>query len=116
MLGFLKKLFGGTPVNYKELVSNGAIIVDVRSTGEYKSGHIPGSRNLPLDGIRGKIQDLKKTNKPVITVCRSGARSSMAKSILKSAGIEVYNGGAWNSLMNKIARSLPCKFYSSFKK
>ena len=75
MLGFFKKLFGGTPVNYKELLSNGAIIVDVRSAGEYKSGHIPGSRNLPLDGIRGKIQDLKKTNKPVITVCRSGARS-----------------------------------------
>ena len=103
MLGFLKRLFGGTPVNYKELVSNGAIIVDVRSTGEYKSGHIPGSRNYPLDGIRGRVQDLKKTNKPVITVCRSGARSSMAKNILKSAGIEVYNGGAWNSFMNKIA-------------
>jgi len=102
MLGLLKKIFGGTTVNYKELVSNGAIIVDVRTSGEFKAGHIPGSKNFPLDNIRTKVADLKKLNKPVITVCRSGARSGMAKGILKSAGIEVYNGGAWTSLKSKI--------------
>ena len=98
----IKKIFGGTTVNYKELVSNGAIIVDVRTTGEFKAGHIPGSKNFPLDNIRTKVAELKKLNKPVITVCRSGARSGMAKGILKSAGIEVYNGGAWTSLKSKI--------------
>jgi rhodanese-related sulfurtransferase len=103
MLGFLKNLFGGNSVNYKELVTNGAIIIDVRSAGEYKSGHISGSRNYPLDSIRTKVAELKKLNKPVITVCRSGARSGMAKTILKTAGIEVYNGGAWDNLKNKIA-------------
>ena len=102
MLTFLKKLFGGTPVNYKELISNGAIIADVRSVSEYKAGHIPGSKNLPLDSIRKKVAELKKLNKPVITVCRSGARSGMAKGILKSAGIEVYNGGPWTSLKIKL--------------
>jgi rhodanese-related sulfurtransferase len=102
MLGFLKKLFGGTSVNYKELVSNGAIILDVRSAGEYKAGHIPGSKNFPLDNIRSKVEDLKKLNKPVITVCRSGSRSGIAKGILKSAGIEVYNGGPWTSLKSKL--------------
>jgi phage shock protein E len=102
MLGFLKKLFGGTTVDFKELVNNGAVIIDVRSPGEYKSGHIKGSKNFPLDTIRNKVNDLKKLNKPVITVCRSGARSGMAKGILKSAGIEVYNGGPWFSLQNKI--------------
>ncbi len=102
MLGFLKKIFGGTTINYKELVTNGAIIVDVRTSGEFKAGHIPGSKNFPLDNIRTKVADLKKLNKPVITVCRSGARSGMAKGILKSAGIEVYNGGAWTSLKSKI--------------
>lgn len=99
MFGFLKKLFGGKTPNFKELVSGGAIIVDVRSGGEYRSGHIPGSRNYPLEGIRDRIQDLKKAGKPVITVCRSG----MASNMLRSAGIEVYNGGAWNSLLSKIA-------------
>jgi rhodanese-related sulfurtransferase len=102
MLGFLKKIFSGASVNYKELVSNGAIIVDVRSTSEYKAGHIPGSKNFPLDTIRTKVVELKKINKPVVTVCRSGARSGMAKGILKSSGIEVYNGGPWTSLRNKL--------------
>ena len=102
MLKFLKKLFGGTSVNYKELVTNGSIIIDVRSASEYKAGHIPGSKNYPLDNIRSKVAELKKLNKPVITVCRSGARSGMAKGILKSAGIEVYNGGPWTSLKSKL--------------
>jgi rhodanese-related sulfurtransferase len=102
MLTLLKKLFGGTSVNYKELVSKGAVIVDVRSNIEYKSGHIIGSKNFPLDNILTKVAELKKINKPVITVCRSGARSGLAKSILKSAGFEVYNGGPWTSLKNKL--------------
>jgi phage shock protein E len=40
--------------------------------------------------------------KPVITVCRSGARSGMGKSILAAAGLEAYNGGPWDSLQNKL--------------
>jgi phage shock protein E len=102
MLRLLKKLFGGTPTNYKQLISNGAIIIDVRSVNEYKAGHIPGSKNFPLDNIRSKIAELKKLNKPVITVCRSGSRSGMAKRILKSSGMEVYNGGAWTGLKNSL--------------
>ena len=65
MLGFIKKLFGGTSINFKELVSNGAIIVDVRSISEYKAGHIPGSKNFPVESIRSKVAELKKLNKPV---------------------------------------------------
>lgn len=103
MLAFFKKLLGGSSVNYKELMNQGALIIDVRSAGEYKAGHIQDSRNYPLDSIRTRMAELKKLNKPVITVCRSGARSGMAKSILKSAGIEVYNGGPWTSLKSKIA-------------
>ena len=79
-----------------------SIIIDVRTNNEYKTGHISGSKNFPLDNIRKKTADLKKLNKPVITVCRSGARSGMAKGILKSAGIEVYNAGPWTSLRSKL--------------
>ena len=103
MLSLLKKIFSGASVDYKKLVTSGAIIVDVRSAAEYKSGHLPGSRNYPLDTIRNKVPELKKVNKPVITVCRSGVRSGMAKNILDAAGIEVHNGGAWTSFKSKIA-------------
>ena len=102
MLGYFKKLFGGASVKYNELVKNGAIIVDVRSVAEFRAGHIPGSKNFPMDNIRTKVFELKKLNKPVITVCRSGSRSGMAKGILKSAGIEAYNGGPWTRLIIKL--------------
>ncbi|MCY7309154.1 MAG: rhodanese-like domain-containing protein [Chitinophagaceae bacterium] len=63
---------------------------------------MPGSKNFPVENIRSKVAELKKINNPVITVCRSNARSGMAKGILKSAGIEVHNGGPWTSLKNKL--------------
>jgi rhodanese-related sulfurtransferase len=101
MFGIFKSLFG-KPVDYKKLMAEGAVIVDVRTSSEYKSGHIPGALNIPLDSIKIKSGDLKSKNKVVITCCRSGARSGMAKSILTSAGVETVNGGPWNSLIQKI--------------
>lgn len=101
MFGFLKKLFG-PGVDFKALVDNGAVIIDVRTPNEFDGGHIKGSKNIPLDRIQREAASLKKAGKPVITVCKSGARSGMAKSILKGAGVEVYNGGPWNVLVSKI--------------
>jgi phage shock protein E len=101
MLGFIKKLFG-PPTDFKQLIQNGAIIIDVRSASEYKAGHISGSLNIPVDSIKNKVEEIQKKNKPVITCCRSGARSGMAKSILSTAGVEAYNGGPWNILLSKI--------------
>ncbi len=88
--------------DYQTLIKQGAMIVDVRTPGEFQGGHIPGSVNIPLDEIRDTIADLKSKNKVIITCCRSGNRSGSATSILEAAGIESYNGGAWDSLKNKI--------------
>jgi phage shock protein E len=101
MIQAIRKIFGKR-TDYKKLVESGAIIIDVRTPEEYKAGHIKSSINIPLDKISGTIAELKKKNKPIITCCRSGARSGMAKSTLSVAGLEVYNGGAWNSLIQKI--------------
>ena len=101
MLSFFKKLFKPS-VDYSKLVEQGAVIIDVRTKSEYQAGHIEGSKNIPLDIIKTEAARLKKLNKPIVTVCRSGNRSGMAKSILASAGIEVYNGGAWTSLKRQI--------------
>jgi phage shock protein E len=83
-------------------MEKGAVIIDVRTVGEYKEGHIKGSKNIPLDTIASKIQEIKKLNKPVIACCRSGMRSAQATSILKQNGIEVLNGGGWESLQRKL--------------
>lgn len=103
MLGFLNKLFRKEAVDYRQLVRDGAIILDVRPTGEFSSGHIRNSKNIPLDLLKQRIGEIKKWGKPVITVCRSGNRSAMARSILKAAGLEVYNGGAWSTLKQSIS-------------
>ena len=101
MFSFLKNLFKPA-ADFAKLVKEGAVIVDVRTKGEFQAGHIDGSKNIPLDTVNTQVQQLKKSGKPVITVYRSGNRSAMAKSILASAGIEVYNGGAWTSLKRQI--------------
>lgn len=102
-MNFFQKLFGGAPAaDYKELLKNGAQIIDVRTPVEYKSGHIKGSKNIPLQSLQQNLGKLNK-NKPVITCCASGARSGAAKSVLENNGFtEVHNGGGWMSLQSKI--------------
>ena len=92
----------GPKTDYKQLIADGAIIIDVRTKGEYAGGHIKGSVNIPLNMLAGNLGKIKK-DKPVITCCASGMRSASAKSVLKSNGFkEVYNGGGWSSLQSKI--------------
>lgn len=101
-MSLLGKLFGMKTVNYQQLVKKGAVIVDVRSPGEFQGGHIKGSINVPLQSIQSSLGKIPK-NKTVITCCASGMRSASAKSILKSAGYaDVHNGGGWMSLKSKI--------------
>lgn len=104
MINALKNLFGfGPKTDYAELVKQGAVILDVRSKGEYASGNIKGSINISVDQLQNNLHKLKDKNKPVITCCASGMRSASAKSILKSNGFtEVYNGGGWTSLRSKL--------------
>lgn len=90
--------FGKRKEQVRNALKNGAIIIDVRSKGEFSSGHIDGSQNIPLDKINGQIERIKKLNLPIVVCCASGMRSGSAKSILKSKGIECYNGGGWQSL------------------
>lgn len=103
MLGLIKKLFSSGPaVNYAEMVKNGAQIIDVRTPQEYAGGNIKGSINIPLNVLQANLKKIKK-DKPVITCCASGMRSSSARGILKSNGYtEVYNGGGWSSLQSKL--------------
>lgn len=103
MLESLKKILGiGPATDWKELMQKGAIIVDVRTKGEYQGGHIKGSINIPLQTLSQNLSKLKK-GKPIITCCASGMRSASAKSMLTSSGFsEVYNGGGWMSLQSNL--------------
>lgn len=100
MLGkLLHKLLGTSSTEQlQEFKNRGAVVIDVRTPGEFASGHSKGAKNIPLDKISAQVTAIKKMNKPVIVCCRSGARSGQAASILKNAGIEVVNAGAWQNV------------------
>jgi phage shock protein E len=85
MLKFFKSLFGKDNQELVRAFENGAVIVDVRTAAEFSQG--------PLNELKLKSDLIRKWNKPVITVCRSGNRSGIAKGILKATGIDAYNGG-----------------------
>lgn len=100
MLNLLKNLLGmGPKVDLKELMKNGAQIIDVRTPSEFAGGHLKGAINLPLQTLGNNLSKIKK-DKPVITCCASGMRSSAAKRLLKSNGFDAHNGGAWQKLKN----------------
>jgi phage shock protein E len=102
-MGLLRFLgLGSKSERIKEFIRKGAVIIDVRTVGEFQGGHIKGSKNIPLNTISDKINEIKKLGKPVIACCASGMRSAQASSILKSNGIEAINGGGWSGLNTRL--------------
>ena len=68
-----------------------AIIIDVRTPGEYRDGHIPGVVNIPLDELEKRIGEIPK-DKKVVLICRTGSRSAQGTRLLRSKGLNnVYN-------------------------
>lgn len=105
MFEAIKKMLGIAPkTDFAELVKQGALILDVRTKGEYAGGHIRGSVNISLDKLVDNLNKLKGKNTPIITCCASGSRSATAKGVLTNRGFtNVHNGGSWMSLRNKIS-------------
>ena len=96
-------MFGLFKNKVKEALQKGAIIIDVRTPHEFDTGKVPGSINIPVDRIATSIERIRSMKKPVIVCCESGSRSSKAKDILRSSGInDVYNGGSWESVLRII--------------
>lgn len=93
-------LFGGGTKGelIEEYLKDGAIVIDVRTIEEFNGGHVKASKNIVLNTIPAKVEEIKKLNKKVIAVCRSGARSGQATSFLKQQGIDVINGGPWQNV------------------
>jgi phage shock protein E len=104
MIQLFKNLFGlGPKTDYKTLVQQGAEIIDVRTKGEFASGHIKGSKNIPLNTLNNSLKQLKDKEKTYLLCCASGMRSGSAKNILTSNGYNhVHNAGSWHSLNNKL--------------
>lgn len=89
---------GGSGTDLKNVIAEGAFLVDVRSPGEFAEGHVKNSVNIPLDRIAAELPKFKN-KKNIVVFCRSGNRSSMAKSVLEQNGFtNVINGGTWTNV------------------
>ncbi len=78
------------------LVRSGeAVLIDVRTAGEFASGHLDGAKNLPVHELEARRAELPATDRPVVVYCRSGTRSARAKRVLEGFGhTRVLDAGA----------------------
>lgn len=96
--GFSARMSGLSREAIRALVDQGALVLDVRTPAEFGQGHVPGSRNVPLDRLPSQLQTLDRS-KPILVCCASGARSAAAKAILDRAGFTgVRNAGPWQRI------------------
>ena len=95
----------GLGSNLKKVLRNGAVVIDVRTAGEFDQGKVPDSINIPVDRIAINAERIKAMKRPVIFCCTSGARSGTATRIMKEKGLrEVYNGGSWERMLKILNR------------
>ena len=85
--------------------TDGAVLLDVRTPDEYRQGHIPGSKNVPLQSISKAADMIDNKSTPIFVYCLSGARSRQAAAILKQMGYtNVKNIGGISTYAGKVER------------
>ena len=78
----------------RQLIADGAVVVDVRTQEEWDAGHADGSIFLPLHELAIRQSELPK-DKALLMVCKSGGRSAQAAAYLCNHGLEAHNLGPW---------------------
>jgi phage shock protein E len=93
----MKKAAQISPKNAREHLKHGALVIDVRSPGEFNSGHLPAAINIPLDEIETALpRRVKDKNQVLLLHCASGMRSGMAKKKLNGMGYaNAFNLGSY---------------------
>lgn len=95
VLSLLKRRGDTSPEEARRLVEEGALLLDVRTEGEFASGHLPNAMNVPLHELGSKLAKLGDKDRSVVVYCLSGTRSTAAARTLRGAGFsKVRNLGA----------------------
>jgi rhodanese-related sulfurtransferase len=83
----------------RQLLSQGARLVDVRSPQEFAAGHIDGAINIPVGEIASRLAELEPKDAGVVVYCQSGMRSARAAKFLREHGFsktrDLGSIGAW---------------------
>jgi phage shock protein E len=89
-----------------QLIDQGALVIDVRTTGEYASGHLNNALHIPYEQVVERFDQIGiAKDRSVVLYCRSGNRSGKAEQMLTAAGYQVlHNGGGLNALLQAAPR------------
>lgn len=102
IFGFTKMFMeGGAPEDeVKATLANKALVVDVRTPGEFAGGSAINAINIPLNEIMQSDVQLDK-DATVVVFCQSGNRSAQAKTLLEKQGFKnVVDGGTWKNVLD----------------
>ncbi len=72
----------------RQSLAAGARLVDVRTPGEFVSGHVDGAINIPVSQLSSRLKKLGQKRKPLVVYCRNGSRSGHAVSFLRQQGFK----------------------------
>lgn len=102
---FIRRLSLISPEAARQAIRNGALVIDVRSSSEYGSGHLAGAVNVPLGELSERIgQVCPDKNRMILLHCLSGGRSGMAVGTLKSLGYtNAHNLGSYSRTQRILA-------------
>ena len=84
--------------HHRQLIEQGALLLDVRTRDEFHDGHVARAVNIPVQELAQRLHELGPTTRPVVVYCRSGGRSAAAAQLLTQAGYQVKDLGpmsAW---------------------
>ncbi len=87
---FKKKYETVSPARAKEAQDQGAMLIDVRESSEYRSGHAPGAKHISVQVIERRLGEIPK-ERQIVVMCQSGMRSQRAAEILSRNGYQVLN-------------------------
>lgn len=96
----VRRVIGGKRVSenvVREKIAAGATIVDVRTPEEFAGGAYPGAKNIPVQVLGARMNEIPK-GKPVVVYCASGGRSAVAQTMLARAGYDAVNAGGLGSM------------------
>lgn len=94
----------GQAISPKDAVGSAALILDVRTSEEFSTGHLDRAENVPVDEIGARIDEITSKvggdkSRPVAVYCASGRRAGVAKAALEKAGFtKVTNAGGYEDL------------------
>jgi len=80
-------------VSGRDLVRQGALLLDVRTPEEFAQAHVPGAINIPVQELAHRMGELGPKSRKVVVYCRSGGRSATATVLMQRAGYEVLDIG-----------------------